>query len=66
MVQNIKNKYLRLFKTVKLQVSTTQQVRDEIITNITRKKQELLDKKAANLAVGIITLYKKQLDQKKE
>lgn len=37
-------------------------MKDEIIIDIVRKKQEWLDKKAANCAVGITTLYKRQLD----
>ena len=34
MVQNVENKYLGLFKTVKLQASTNQQIKDMIIANI--------------------------------
>ena len=40
MVQNVENKHLGPFKTIELQASTTQQVRDVIIANIAREKQE--------------------------
>ncbi len=66
MVQNVEDKHLSPFKTVKLQASATQQVRDVIIADIAHEKQEWLDKKAANRAVGIITSYRKQFDWKKK
>ncbi len=66
MVQNIEDKYLGPFETVELQASATQQVRDVIIADIAHEKQEWLDKRAADRAVGIRTLYRKQLNWKKK
>ncbi|MCJ1349512.1 hypothetical protein MMC31_007753, partial [Peltigera leucophlebia] len=66
MVQDVENKSLGLFKTIELQASAIEKVRGEIIANIARKKQEWLDKRAADRAVGIITSYKKQPDWKKK
>ncbi len=40
MVQNVEEKYLDPFKTVKLQASATQQVRNVIITDIAHEKKE--------------------------
>lgn len=47
-VQNIENKYLSLFKTIKLQASAILKVRELIIANIVCEKQKQLDKKVIN------------------
>ncbi len=65
-VQNIEDKHLGPFKTVELQASATQQVRDVIIANIARENTEMLDKRAADRAVGITTSYRKQPDWNKK
>ncbi len=66
MVQNVEDKHLGLFKTIKLQTSATQQVRDVIIAVIACEKQEWFDKKAADRAVKITISYRKQSDWKKK
>ncbi len=66
MVQNVEDKHLGPFKTIELQASATQQVRDVIIANIAYEKQEWLDKRAADRAVGITTSYRKQPNWKKK
>lgn len=40
MVENVENKYLGPFKIIQLWASATEQVRDEIITNIACEKQK--------------------------
>ncbi len=65
-VQNIVDKYLGPLKIVKSQASTTKQVRDMIIADITCEKQEWLNKRVADQAVGITTSYRKQPDWKKK
>lgn len=65
-VQDIENKFLGLFKTLVLQVSIIEEVKEGIITNIICGKQEQLDKRPANRVISIITSYKKKLNQKKK
>lgn len=57
-VQDVENKSLSLFKTVEFQASAIEKVRKGIIDNIMYKKQEWLDKRAADRAVRITTSYK--------
>lgn len=59
MVQNIKDKYLGLFKTIKLWAGAIQQVKDVIIANIAYEKQEWFGKKEADRAMRIKTSYRK-------
>lgn len=59
MIENVKDKYLGQFKIIQLWASITEQVKDEIITNIACEKQEWLDKRAADYVVKITTSYKK-------
>lgn len=48
MVQNVKNKFLCLFKTIEFRASAIKKIKQEIIANIIYKKQKQLDKKAVN------------------
>lgn len=65
-VQNIENKSLGPFKTIELQASAIEEVKEGIIANIARKKQEWLNKKAVDQVVRITTSYRKQSNQKKK
>lgn len=59
MVQNIKNKYPGLFKTIKLWAGAIQQVKDMIIADIAYEKQEWFGKKEVDRVIGIKTSYRK-------
>lgn len=54
-VQDIENKSLDLFKTIKLQANNIKEVKEEIIINIIYKKQEWLNNRIADRVVGLTT-----------